>query len=152
MDIHLADGSCFEIFKQIEITSPVIFITAYDQYALQAFKVAYNDKKVQADGPVFKSMKIKNGKAYLRFSTTGSGLMAKGGVPGGFAIAGSDGKFVWAKALIEGNQVVVWHEDILNPEFVRYAWADNPDRANLFNKEGLPAAPFRTDTSVVKIK
>ena len=123
-----------------------------ERLALQAFKVAYNDKKVQADGPVFKSMKIKNGKAYLRFSNTGSGLMAKGGVPDGFAIAGDDGKFVWAQAVIDGNQVVVWHEDILNPEFVRYAWADNPDRANLFNKEGLPAAPFRTDTSVVKIK
>lgn len=122
--------------------------TVGQRLALQAFKVAYNDKKVLADGPVFKSIKIKNGKAYIGFSNTGSGLMVKGGVPGGFAIAGSDGKFVWAKALIDGNQVVVWHEDVLNPKFVRYAWADNPDRANLFNKEGLPAAPFRTDTVV----
>ena len=56
-----------------------------ERLAFQALKVAYNDKKVQADGPVFKSMKIKNGKAYLRFSNTGSGLMAKGGVPGGFS-------------------------------------------------------------------
>jgi sialate O-acetylesterase len=121
-----------------------------ERLALQAFKVAYNDKKVLADGPVFNSMKIKNGKSYIRFDNTGTGLVAKGGVPNGFAIAGSDGKFVWAQAVIDGNQVVVWHEDIRNPKFVRYAWADNPANANLANKEGLPAAPFRTDSPIVK--
>jgi sialate O-acetylesterase len=62
-----------------------------------------------------------------------------------FAIAGEDKKFVWAKAKIEGNKVIVWNENINNPKYVRYAWADNPDGANLYNKEGLPAAPFTTE-------
>jgi len=54
-------------------------------------------------------------------------------------------KFVWAHAAIENNQVAVWHESIPHPVAVRYAWADNPDGANLCNQEGLPASPFRTD-------
>lgn len=62
-----------------------------------------------------------------------------------FAIAGSDKKFRWAKAEIKGSTVVVWHDEIPNPIYVRYAWADNPFGANLYNKELLPASPFRTD-------
>jgi sialate O-acetylesterase len=62
-----------------------------------------------------------------------------------FSIAGADKKFVWAKATIEGDKVIVWNDAIANPLFVRYAWADNPAGANLSNKEGLPASPFRTD-------
>ena len=65
--------------------------------------------------------------------------------PRGFAIAGDDGRFVWANAQIEGDTVVVWSDDISTPVAVRYAWGDNPDRANLYNAEGLPAASFRTD-------
>ena len=60
-----------------------------------------------------------------------------------FAVAGADGKFVWAKAHIEGNKVIVSALQVQNPVYVRYAWADNPHRANLRNAEGLPAAPFR---------
>jgi len=63
-----------------------------------------------------------------------------------FAISGTDKKFVWARAVIEGDHVVVWSDDVPNPAFVRYAWSDNPQGANLSNKEGLPASPFRTDT------
>lgn len=62
-----------------------------------------------------------------------------------FAIAGADKKFVWAKATIKGDKVEVWSDDIGQPEYVRYAWADNPFGANLYNKERLPASPFRTD-------
>ncbi len=62
-----------------------------------------------------------------------------------FAVAGKVKKFVWAKAKIKGNKVIVWNPDVKNPAAVRYAWADNPEEANLYNKEGLPAAPFRTD-------
>ena len=62
-----------------------------------------------------------------------------------FAIAGADKKFVWAKAKIEGDKVIVWNDDVANPMYVRYAWADNPVNPNLYNKEGLPASPFRTD-------
>ncbi len=62
-----------------------------------------------------------------------------------FEIAGTDKKFVWATGKIEGDKVIIWNDNIPNPMFVRYAWADNPDGANLYNKEGLPASPFRTD-------
>jgi sialate O-acetylesterase len=61
-----------------------------------------------------------------------------------FAIAGIDKKFVWAKAKIEGDSVVVWSDKVPEPKFVRYAWADNPVNPNLYNREGLPASPFAT--------
>lgn len=70
--------------------------------------------------------------------------MAKDGDLVGFSIAGSDKKFVWAKARIDGDSVVVSSEQVAQPAAVRYAWADNP-QCNLYNKEGLPASPFRTD-------
>jgi sialate O-acetylesterase len=62
----------------------------------------------------------------------------------GFAIAGADQQFVWAKAYVnKNNQVVVYNDEIANPLFVRYAWSDNPGDANLFNQERLPASPFQ---------
>ena len=91
-------------------------------------------------------MQIDDNKIIISFSNTGSGLLVKGGGElKYFSICGSDEKFVWAKAKIENNKVVVWSDDISNPVAVRYAWADNPEGANLFNNEGLPASPFRTD-------
>lgn len=116
-----------------------------DRLALAAQKIAYGENIVYS-GPVYKSMKIDGNKIILSFTHTGSGLIAKEG--NGlkyFAIAGTDKHFVWANARIEGNKVVVWNSDILHPVAVRYAWADNPDGANLYNKENLPASPFRTD-------
>jgi sialate O-acetylesterase len=114
--------------------------------ALTAEKIAYQDKKVVFSGPIYQSMKIKGNKIILRFSNVGGGLVAKGGTElKHFAIAGADKKFVWARAEIKRNEVEVWHDSITNPVAVRYAWADNPDTANLYNKEGLPASPFRTD-------
>lgn len=64
----------------------------------------------------------------------------------GFEIAGEDRKFYYAKAYIENNKVIVYHDIISKPVAVRYAWADNPEDANLFNKEGFPVAAFRTDS------
>ena len=114
--------------------------------ALAAQKVAYGDKKVVYSGPLYQSMKVQGNKIVISFTNTGSGLVAKGGGElRYFAIAGADKKFVWAKATIEGNKVMVWNDNISNPVAVRYAWADNPDGANLYNKEGLPASSFRTD-------
>jgi sialate O-acetylesterase len=113
---------------------------------LLAQKLAYGDKKVVYSGPVYQSKKIKGNQIILNFSNTGSGLMVKGG--GSlqyFSIADSTGKFVWAKAKISGTTVVVWNENIQHPVAVRYAWADNPVGANLYNQEGLPASCFRTD-------
>jgi len=72
--------------------------------------------------------------------------MAKDGNLKQFAIAGADKKFVWANAAIQGDKVVVWSDSITTPVAVRYAWADNPQGCNLYNKEGLPASPFRTDS------
>lgn len=114
--------------------------------ALAAEKIAYGDKHVVYSGPIYKSMKVSGNKIIITFTNTGSGLIAKGGEElKYFAIAGADKKFVWANAKIENNKVIVWIESINKPVAVRYAWADNPDGANLYNKEGLPASPFRTD-------
>jgi sialate O-acetylesterase len=83
----------------------------------------------------------------ISFDHIASGLTTAKGQPlTGFSIAGADGKFMWAKAGIENNKVIVWNDLIAEPVAVRYAWADNPVGANLENKEGLPASPFRTDT------
>ena len=115
--------------------------------ALAAEKIAYG-KDIVYSGPVFESMKKENGKIILSFTNTGSGLMAKDkyGYLKGFTIAGADQKFAWAKAMIEGNKVIVFSETIADPVAVRYAWGNNPDEANFYNKEGLPASPFRTDS------
>lgn len=113
--------------------------------SLAARKLAYNQDVVYS-GPAYKDMKKEGNKIVLSFDHVGGGLMAedKYGYLKGFAIAGADKQFVWAKAEIRGNQIVVWNEGISDPKVVRYAWANNPDDANLYNKEGLPASPFRT--------
>jgi len=114
--------------------------------ALAAFKVAYGDEDVIYSGPIYKCMKIKGNKIIVTFTNTGGGLIIKGGGKlKYFAICGPDRKFIWANAKIEDNKVIVWNDNIDGPVAVRYAWADNPEGANLYNKEGLPASPFRTD-------
>jgi sialate O-acetylesterase len=118
-----------------------------DRLALAALKVTYQ-KDVIHSGPVFQSMSVTGNKIEIKFTQLGSGLVAKGDKYGylkGFSIAGSDHHFVWAQAYIKGNNVVVFSNEIEQPVAVRYAWSDNPDDANLYNKEGLPASPFRTD-------
>ncbi|MCW5516423.1 sialate O-acetylesterase [Muriicola sp. Z0-33] len=113
--------------------------------ALAAQKMAYN-KEVVYSGPQLNKTDSSNSKITLHFDHIGSGLVTKDNGPlKGFAIAGADKKFVWAEAKIEGNTIEVWSPDVASPVAVRYAWADNPDKANLYNKEGLPASPFRTD-------
>jgi sialate O-acetylesterase len=96
-------------------------------------------------GPLFESMEVEGAATRVRFRHIGTGLITTDHRPlRGFAIAGADRRFVWARAEIEGDTVVVHHPDLARPVAVRYAWADNPD-GNLGNREGLPAAPFRTD-------
>ena len=112
---------------------------------LAAEKLAYGNNHVVYSGPIYKSMKIEGNKITLSFTNIGSGLVAKKGKLKYFSIAGADKKFVWANAKIEGDKVVVWSNKISKPVAVRYAWADDPQGANLYNKEGLPASPFRTD-------
>src|SRR5205085_9025000 len=101
-------------------------------------------KNVVAYGPTFKSMSVKGSEAVLSFDNVDGGLEPKNEDLKGFAIAGEDGKFVWAKARVEGNKVVVSAPSISKPTTVRYGWADFPV-VNLSNKAGLPASPFRTD-------
>jgi len=114
--------------------------------ALAAKKIAYNQDIVYS-GPRFKSQEIKDSKIVVSFNHLGTGLKTtdKYGYVKGFTIAGFDKKFVWAKATIENNKVIIWNAAVNNPKYVRYAWADNPDDANLYNNENLPACPFRTD-------
>jgi len=113
---------------------------------LPARKLVYGEKEIVSSGPMYESMKIRSNKAIISFDHVGKGLLAKG--DGGlkhFAIAGQDSNFVWSEAKIQNNKVVVWSEKVENPIAVRYGWADNPRKANLYNKKGLPASPFRTD-------
>lgn len=111
--------------------------------ALAARGIAYGEK-IEYSGPVYKNMKIDGNTIVLSFDHAKSGLEARGGELTGFAIAGSDHKFVWAKAEIKGNKVVVSSPSVAQPVAVRYGWADCPV-VNLWNKDGLPATPFRTD-------
>ena len=114
--------------------------------ALLARKNVYGEKSLVASGPLYQSMKVNGNKVVLNFNNTGNGLVAKNSNElKQFSIAGPDKKFVWAKAIIKGNTVIVWSDEINNPVTVRYAWADNPEGANLYNREGLPASPFATD-------
>ncbi len=118
-----------------------------DRLALAAQKIAYGDTAIVSSGPLYKSAKVDGEKIIISFSNIGGGLVIKGdGELMQFAIAGADKKYVWAKVKIEGNKVIVWSDEVTQPLYVRYAWADNPEGANLYNKAGLPASPFTTDT------
>jgi sialate O-acetylesterase len=112
--------------------------------ALWALGTTYG-KNIVYSGPLYESMEIINDRIKLKFKHTGSGLIAKGGSElKGFAIAGADQEFHWANAEIENDTVVVSSEKVPKPVAVRYGWQANPD-CNLYNLEGLPASPFRTD-------
>ena len=114
-----------------------------ERLALAARKIAYGEDIVSS-GPVFKKMKIKGGKAILSFDHVGRGLESREGALKGFSICGADKKFVWATAEIDGDNVIVSCPNVTKPVAVRYGWADFPV-VNLWNKDGLPASPFRTD-------
>ncbi len=117
-----------------------------DRLFLAAEKIAYQQKEIVYSGPIFQTATVEGNKINISFNNIGTGLVSSDGEElNYFSIAGAEKKFVWAKAKIEGNHVIVWNDAITNPLFVRYAWADNPAGANLSNKEGLPASPFRTD-------
>ena len=110
--------------------------------ALQARSLVYWESKLISSGPIFKSVIKQGNKLLISFDCAGNQLSSKGGSPQYFAIAGADKKYLWAKAEIRGKQVLVWADSIADPKFVRYAWADNPAKANLYNSAHLPASPF----------
>ncbi len=102
-------------------------------------------RELEASGPLYRRQDIETGRIRLHFDHVGAGLVAKDGKLGEFTIAGADGKFVPAEAVIDGATVVVSSQDVPKPAAVRYGWSNTP-RATLFNQNGLPASPFRTDT------
>jgi len=121
-----------------------------------ALHQTYDRKKLVPSGPLYKSQKIEGGKIRLSFDHAGAGLIAgeKSGLepvkPADaklkhFAVAGSDKKWHWADAVIDGDTVVVSSAQVPKPVAVRYAYTTNPQGANLYNKDGMPASPFRTD-------
>ncbi|WP_225309647.1 sialate O-acetylesterase [Larkinella humicola] len=115
--------------------------------ALNALKTVYGQNRVYS-GPVFKAMDVTGNKAVLTFDHVGGGLQSsdKYGYLKGFEVAGADQKFHWAKAEIQGDKVIVSSSEVTTPVSVHYGWADDNGEVNLYNKEGLPAVPFRTDT------
>lgn len=110
-----------------------------------AMKMLYGKSNLISSGPKLKNYKVAGNKIIVQFEDAGSGMVAKQQQLKGFSIAGADKKFVWANAVIVGNTIVISSPQISKPAAVRYAWADSPIEANLFNKEGYPAVPFRTD-------
>ena len=117
-----------------------------ERLAKGAKKIAYGMDVVYS-GPTYKSMEIQDDQIRISFDHIGSGLVVndKYGYVKGFAVAGADKKFHWVSGKQDGDQIVLETGDIKNPVAVRYGWADNPDDVNVYNKEGLPANPFRTD-------
>jgi sialate O-acetylesterase len=114
-----------------------------ERLALQARRVAYGER-LTASGPEFRRMSVRGGEAVLTFDHVGGGLAARGGPLTGFQVCGTDRQWVWADARIEGDRVVVSSPQVARPAAVRYGWHEFPV-VNLFNAEGLPATPFRTD-------
>jgi sialate O-acetylesterase len=112
---------------------------------LAAATVAYGEHLIDS-GPTYQSMRIEGSHARITFSNAGGDLIVKDkyGYARGFEVAGADGKFVRAKAQQDGKDVIVYNRAISEPAAVRYDWSNTPD-GNVFNDEGLPALPFRTD-------
>jgi sialate O-acetylesterase len=118
-----------------------------NRLALVGRRVAYGERVLDS-GPTFRAMRIDGGRVIVDLDHVAGGLKTRAadGQVHGFAIAGADRRWAWAGARLEGGHVVVWSDQVPQPVAVRYAWADNPDKADLYNQEGLPAAPFRTDS------
>ncbi|MBL7744512.1 MAG: hypothetical protein JNN00_13665 [Chitinophagaceae bacterium] len=111
-----------------------------------ALKNVYK-KDMVSNGPMYKSTDVNGNQIILSFDHTGSGLFTpdKYGYLKGFEIAGQDHVFYYAKAFIKGNTVVVFSENVENPLAVHFGWIGDASECNLFNREGFPAVPFRTD-------
>jgi len=119
--------------------------TVGTRLSLCARVLAYGENDLEYSGPILqKAIPLSDG-LQLTFGHTGKGLMANDGEPlRCFAVAGADKKFYWADAEIQNdNTLILRCKKVPHPVWVRYAWADNPDRPNLYNREGLPASPFQ---------
>ena len=116
-----------------------------ERLALAARALAY-EEKIEYSGPLFEKAEVSGNQIVVHFTHVGSGLTAKDGPLKGFALAGADKKFSPAEASIQDNTVVVSSPTVPSPVYVRYGWNSVPE-VNLYNVEGLPASPFRTDTN-----
>jgi sialate O-acetylesterase len=128
-----------------------------ERLALWALHHDYGKKDIVPSGPIFKTAGVEGDRIRVSFDYAANGLIVgrkegrkpveavPGGKPARFAIAGDDKKWFWADAVIDGSTVVVSSKDVPKPVAVRYAYTMNPEGANLYNKEGLPASPFRSD-------
>ncbi len=160
-----------EFFKSLQITNtgmavaidiggglhPVNKFDIGERLALWALRDLYGQTELVVSGPLYRELKIEGNKIRLKFDHVGSGLMVgrkkgkapaeevKDGTPRPFAICGDDQQWAWADAVIEGTDVVVSSTAVTHPVAVRYAYSCSPTEHNLYNKEGLPAAAFRTD-------
>jgi len=116
--------------------------TVGERLALGARHLVYGENKLNYLSPLVDKAKLTNGRAIISFKHINKGLVVKGEKLLGFAISGADKKFIWANATLSNNQVTVWHDRIKSPKYVRYAWGNNPENANLYNDQELPATPF----------
>jgi len=114
-----------------------------DRLAYCALAQTYGEK-IPYQGPTYNSMKHLPGALKLSFAHANGGLVVKGGKPGEFSIAGKDRQWHWADAKVDGSSIIVSSPDVPDPVAARYAWQANP-LATLYNQDGLPMVPFRTD-------
>ncbi len=119
--------------------------TVGERLALWARKLVHGED-LECSGPIYDHMEVEGDKIRLHFTHTGSGLKVEGNELETFEICGREGKYQNAEAYIDGDTVVVFCEEIKNPVNVRYGWSDNPEKANLYNLEGLPASTFTTES------
>lgn len=119
--------------------------------ALWALANEYGFDQLTYSGPIYESMQIESDKIRVNFNYVGGGFLVKGEHITGFTIAGPDQHFVEAHAKIDGSTIVVWSEDISDPQAVRFGWKNVPE-LNLYNDAGLPASPFRTDDWPTELK
>lgn len=110
--------------------------------SLQARQIAYDEKELVSNGPLFEQVFREGNRVILSFKEGTNNLMPVEELKG-FALQEADGSYVWAKAVIDQNKVILWNDRISHPVKVRYAWGNNPIEANLKNREGLPASPFQ---------
>ncbi|HTJ78680.1 MAG TPA: sialate O-acetylesterase [Rariglobus sp.] len=153
---NTATGSAIDVGDDKTI-HPLDKLDVGQRLSLPARALVYGEKTLTYSGPAYEAMRVEGNTIRLAFKHLGGGLILGTPPPSsgnphpvtatelkGFGIAGADQNFVWAKAVIDGNTVVVSSDTVPHPVAVRYDWADNP-AGNLYNKEGLPANPFRTD-------
>jgi len=141
---HTGMAVVTDLVDNIKDIHPQNKLDVGNRLALWALAKTYGKKDLVYSGPLYKSMKIEGNKIRLEFAHVGGGLMSRDGKPlSEFEVAGEDGKFVPAEAVIDGNTVLVSAKDVAKPSIVRFGWS-NTANPNLMNKAGLPASPFQT--------